>query len=79
MFVADLSELDCIAMLNVPVDRRRSVLSLEESVIKAMASRLDNFVDMRTIEIRRADSSRSRLGDTLIPADLFAASRPDTW
>jgi 4'-phosphopantetheinyl transferase EntD len=71
MFVADPGELDSIATLNVPVDPELLLFSLKESVIKAMASRLDNFIDMRAIEIRHVNKFEVHMLGTVIPVDLF--------
>jgi 4'-phosphopantetheinyl transferase EntD len=73
MFVVEPGELSSVATLNVPVDPELLLFSLKESVIKAMVSRLDNFIDMRAIEIRRPDKFEVRMVDTVIPVDLFAA------
>jgi enterobactin synthetase component D len=73
LFMANASELDSVAPLNVPVDPALLLFSLKESVIKAMASQLDGFIDMRAIEIRSADTLAIQMADRLIQADLFAA------
>jgi enterobactin synthetase component D len=73
MFMANAGESDSVALLNVPVEPALLLFSLKESVIKAMASRLDDFIDMRMIEIRAADTFAVHVADRLIEADLFAA------
>jgi 4'-phosphopantetheinyl transferase EntD len=75
MFVADASEMDEVATLNVPVDPALLLFSLKESVIKAISFRLDDFIDMRAIEIRRGDMFEIHLADAMIAAELFAAVR----
>jgi enterobactin synthetase component D len=73
MFMANGGELDGVAQLNVPVDPALLLFSLKESVIKAMTSQLDGFIDMRAIEIRTADTFAIHVADRPIQADLFAA------
>jgi 4'-phosphopantetheinyl transferase EntD len=73
MFVASVHELDSIAALDVAVDQLLLLFSLKESVIKAMSSRLDDFIDMRALEIRRAKAFEIRMAETVVAVDLFAA------
>jgi enterobactin synthetase component D len=73
LFMANAGELDSVATLNVPVDPALLLFSLKESVIKAMTSQLDGFIDMRAIEIRTADTFAIHVADRPIQADLFAA------
>ena len=56
MFVTGTGEMDSIATLNVPADPAMLLFSLKEAAIKALSFRLNDFIDMRAIEIRHADS-----------------------
>jgi enterobactin synthetase component D len=73
MFLTSAGELDSIATLNVPVDPAMLLFSLKEAAIKALSFRLTDFIDMREIEIRHADSFELRMADGIIRAELFAA------
>jgi len=72
IFVASEHEMNCVAALEVAVDNALLLFSLKESVIKAMSSRLDDFVDMWAIEIRRGKAFEVHIAETVVAVDLFA-------
>lgn len=73
MFMADTDELGAMAAFNVAVDPALLLFSVKESVIKALSFQLDDFIDMRAIEICRADKLSVRLCGATVNADIFAA------
>jgi 4'-phosphopantetheinyl transferase EntD len=73
MFLTGTDELDSIATLDVAADPPLLLFSLKEAVIKALSFRLDDFIDMRAIEICRGRPFAIRIADAAIDAELFAA------
>jgi 4'-phosphopantetheinyl transferase EntD len=73
MFVTSPAELEIIATLNVAADPPMLLFSLKEAMIKALTFRLDDFVDMRDIEICHGRPFAVRIVDATIDAELFAA------
>jgi enterobactin synthetase component D len=72
MFMANADEMSAVATLNIPVDPALLLFSIKESAIKAMSFQLDDFIDMRAIEIRRSDKLGFSISGRSISADLFA-------
>jgi len=73
MFMADTDELGAMAAFNVAVDPALLLFSVKESVIKALSFQLNDFIDMRAIEICCADKLSVKLFGATINADIFAA------
>jgi enterobactin synthetase component D len=73
IFVTSSAELDVIATLDVAVDPSMLLFGLKEAVIKALAFRLDDFIDMREIEICHGRPFAVRIADATIDVALFAA------
>jgi 4'-phosphopantetheinyl transferase EntD len=73
MFVTSAAELTAIATLDVPADPPMLLFSLKEAAIKALSFRLDDFIDMRAIEICRGRPFAIGIADATIDAELFAA------
>jgi enterobactin synthetase component D len=74
MFVTHDDELSAVAALNVPVDPALLLFSLKESVVKASSSRLDDFIDLRAIEIHRAGGLTFSLRGVPMRCGMFAAA-----
>lgn len=74
MFVAHAGELEAMATFAAAVDPALLLFSLKESVIKALTFRLDDFIDMRAIEIRPADAASVAISGQAARADLLAAT-----
>jgi len=74
MFMANADELSAVTTLNMTVDPAVLLFSIKESVIKAMSFQLDDFIDMRQIEIYRTDKLRFRISGDSINADILAAT-----
>jgi enterobactin synthetase component D len=73
MFLTNSDELAVIGALDVAADPWMVLFSLKEAVIKALSFRLDDFVDMRAIEIRQGEPFAIRIADATIDVELFAA------
>jgi 4'-phosphopantetheinyl transferase EntD len=73
IFVTKAAELGVIATLNPAADPPLLLFSLKEAVIKALTFRLDDFIDMRDIEICDGRPFAIRIADGTIDAGLFAA------
>lgn len=78
MFVAHPDEIAAMASFDLPVDPHLLLFSLKESVVKAMTSRLDDFVDLREIVVRRSGTFELSLFGEPIRAELLAAATADT-
>ena len=74
IFMANTDELSAMAVFNVAVDPALLLFSVKESVIKAMSFQLDDFIDMRAIEIYLADKVCVRLFGNAVSADILAAN-----
>ncbi len=74
MFLANADELSTMAAFNLSVDPALLLFSVKESVVKAMSFRLDDFIDMRAIEIYHADKLRFRISGNAVSADVVAAT-----
>ena len=80
LFVAGADELDAVAALDPAVDPALLLFSIKESLIKAIAHRVDDFVDMRAIEvsrpghISRPDGLAVSISGQEINADLYAGT-----
>jgi 4'-phosphopantetheinyl transferase EntD len=73
MFMAHPDELAAMAAFDVAVEAPLLLFSLKESLIKALSFRLDDFVDMRAIEMRLAERPRITLAGSAIDAELHAS------
>lgn len=74
MFLANADELSAMAAFNLAVDPALLLFSVKESVVKAMSFQLDDFIDMRAIEIYHADKLRFRISGNSASADIVAAT-----
>jgi enterobactin synthetase component D len=74
LIVADASELEAVAKLNLALDPLLLLFSIKESVIKALSFYLDDFVDMRAIEVQFADKMMFKLSGRAILGDVFATA-----
>ncbi|HEY0837553.1 MAG TPA: 4'-phosphopantetheinyl transferase superfamily protein [Azospirillum sp.] len=74
MFVAGPGELDAVAALCDAVEPAMLLFSLKESVIKALAHRLTDFIDMRDIVFGWSDGLRVGVHGQDIGAAPFAAT-----
>lgn len=72
MFVAHPDEIAAMASFDLPVDPNLLLFSLKESAVKALSSRLDDFVDLREIVVRRSGRFELSLFDEPIRAELLA-------
>jgi len=74
MFLANADELSAMAAFNLAVDPALLLFSVKESVVKAMSFQLDDFIDMRAIEIYHTDKLRFRISGNAASADIVAAT-----
>jgi 4'-phosphopantetheinyl transferase EntD len=74
MFMANADELSAMAAFNLAVDPALLLFSVKESVVKAMSFQLDDFIDMRAIEIHYADKLRFSISGNFVSADIVAAA-----
>jgi 4'-phosphopantetheinyl transferase EntD len=74
MFMANADELSAMAAFNLAVDPALLLFSVKESVVKAMSFQLDDFIDMRAIEIHHSDTLRFKISGNFVSADIFAAT-----
>lgn len=74
MFMVNADELGSLAAFNLAVEPALLLFSIKESVIKAMSFQLDDFIDMRAIEIYAADKLRFRIAGNVVSADILAAT-----
>ncbi|MEE7625157.1 4'-phosphopantetheinyl transferase superfamily protein [Methylobacter sp. Wu8] len=74
MFLANTDELSAMAAFNLAVDPALLLFSVKESVVKAMSFQLDDFIDMRAIEIYHADKLRFRISGNAVSTDIVAAT-----
>lgn len=74
MFLANADELSAMAAFNIAVDPALLLFSVKESVVKAMSLQLGDFIDMRAIEIHRADKLRFRISGNSVSAEILAAT-----
>jgi enterobactin synthetase component D len=74
MFMANADELSAMAAFNLAVDPALLLFSVKESVVKAMSFQLDDFIDMRAIEIHHSDTLRFSISGNLVSADIVAAT-----
>ncbi|MDP1771716.1 MAG: 4'-phosphopantetheinyl transferase superfamily protein [Methylobacter sp.] len=74
MFLANADELSAMAAFNLAVDPALLLFSIKESVVKAMSFKLDDFIDMRAIEIHHSDKMRFSISGNAICADITAAT-----
>jgi len=73
MFVTHPNELAAMANFDVAVEPAMLLFSLKEAAIKAMSHLLNDFIDMREVEIRRDATLSLRFRGQLISAELMAA------
>jgi enterobactin synthetase component D len=73
LVAADAKELDAVSQLNLALDPVLLLFSIKESVIKALSFYLDDFIDMRSIEVCYANKIAFKLSGCLITGDVFAA------
>ena len=73
MFVVDDAELAGMAGFPCGVDPGLILFSLKEAAIKALTHKLDGFIDLRTLAIRRPDGFVLQFAGETIPVRLFAA------
>lgn len=73
MIMADTSELDAVDKLNLAVEPALLLFSIKESIIKALSFYLDDFIDMRLIEVFYADKILFKISGCLVKGDIFAA------
>ncbi|MGR9012011.1 MAG: 4'-phosphopantetheinyl transferase family protein [Gammaproteobacteria bacterium] len=73
MIAANTSELDAVSQLNLSLEPVLLLFSIKESVIKALSFHLDDFIDMRLIEISYTDKIIFKLSGCLVKGDVFAA------
>jgi len=74
MFMANADELSAMAAFNLAVDPALLLFSVKESVVKAMSFQLDDFIDMRAIEVHHSDALRFKISGNFVGADIFAAT-----
>jgi 4'-phosphopantetheinyl transferase EntD len=74
MFMVNADELSAMSAFNIAVDPALLLFSVKESVVKAMSFYLDNFIDMRDIEIHHADKLHFTVSGKIVSADMFAAT-----
>ncbi len=74
MFMANADELSAMAAFNLAVDPALLLFSVKESVVKAMSFQLDDFIDMRAIEVHHTDKLRFSISGNLVGADIVAAT-----
>ncbi len=67
-----VQEMDAVNKLNLPLEPALLLFSIKESVIKALTFFLDDFIDMRLIEISYANKLVFKLPGCLIKADVYA-------
>ena len=72
MFVTHPDEITAMASFDLSVDPHLLLFSLKEAAVKAMRSRLDDFVDMREIEIHRSGAFELRLFGDTVEVELLA-------
>ncbi|HEY8036304.1 MAG TPA: 4'-phosphopantetheinyl transferase superfamily protein [Methylobacter sp.] len=73
MVTANMLELDAVNKLNLAVEPALLLFSIKESIIKALSFYLDDFIDMRLIEVSYANKILFKLSGRLITGDVFAA------
>lgn len=73
MIVANMLELDAVSKLNLALEPALLLFSIKESVIKALSFYLDDFIDMRLIEVFYTNKILFKLSGCLITGDVFAA------
>jgi enterobactin synthetase component D len=78
MFVAGPCEIAAMAALEVRVDPALLLFSLKESAVKALAFQLEDFVDLRAIEVRRSGRLELSIAGKSVDAGMFAAAT-DTY
>jgi len=74
MFMTGTDELKAMAAMKVAVDPALLLFSIKESVVKALSFQLEDFIDMRSIEIYYADGLRFRVFGQPVSADMQAAA-----
>jgi enterobactin synthetase component D len=73
MIVANMLELDAVSKLNLALEPVLLLFSIKESIIKALSFYLDDFIDMRLIEVFYANNLLFKLSGCLVAGDIFAA------
>lgn len=74
IFLTDSSELESIKSCDLDVDPALLLFSLKESVIKALSFMLNNFIDMREVQIYRQDMQlKFKFQKQEIPGEIFFA------
>jgi 4'-phosphopantetheinyl transferase EntD len=77
MIVANMLELDAVDKLNLAVEPALLLFSIKESIIKALSFYLNDFIDMRVIEVFYADKILFKISGCLVEGDIFAAITQD--
>jgi 4'-phosphopantetheinyl transferase EntD len=77
MFVSTPGERTAAAALAVAAEPAMVLFSLKESAIKALRGRLDDFIDMRALEIRAAPLSGVILDGRMVAGQFRAAVAGD--
>jgi len=73
VFMLHEGELQAIQNVNISIDPAVVLFSVKESVIKALSSVLEAFVDMREIEIHYSDRLQYKLFGRSVVGDIFVA------
>lgn len=73
MIARNSDEIVAVKTLNLALDPTLLLFSIKESVIKALSFYLDDFIDMRSIEISYANKLLFNLSGCSVKADIFAA------
>ena len=74
MFVANADELTAMAAFNSRLDPALLLFSLKESVIKALTFQLNDFIDMRAIEVQYTDKLHFKISGDRIKTNTFSAT-----
>lgn len=72
MIAANMLELDAVNTLNLAVEPALLLFSIKESIIKALSFYLNDFIDMRLIEVFYADKILFKISGCLVEGDIFA-------
>ncbi len=72
MISKDVQEMDAVNKLNLALEPALLLFSIKESVIKALSFFLDDFIDMRIIEISYVNKIVFKLPGCFIKADVYA-------
>ncbi len=73
MIMVNALELDAVSKLNLALEPALLLFSIKESVIKALSFYLDDFIDMRLVEIFYTDKILIKVSGYIVTGDVFAA------